>query len=471
MAIDPNTAPADAVGAPGVGGRTRPRSRAWGVLALLVCLMLVNFADKVVVGLAGSGIKHELVLGDAKFGVIQSSFYWLFAVGAILGGWLGGRVKARWLLAGVAAVWTLSLAPLAGQVGFTTILACRVVLGFAEGPTTALAMQVAHSWFPAHRRAVPSSLVIAGAGIGPLIAAPLLTWVIEAYSWHAAFAVLAAFGALVCVLWLWLGDSGPEGAAEGPTEGTAEVRVGDAGRPAYDLPAYVPLRRIFTTGTLIGMLALFFVAYACTAVGVSWLPLYLHEGLGYSTKSAGSLVALPFLGSAIAVIAVGFLSRSLTARGCSGRITRVVLPAVLVLASAVCTIGFSSLGRGPLQMVLLILGSCLNSAGYGAAFAGLGDVAPVKQRGTVFGIVIAVYSLGGVLAPLVIGRLTASGASTADGYGNGFLVLGVTMLVGALAALLLADPDRDAAKLAGTPGPDSLRRLTADPMTKKVKER
>lgn len=442
MAIDPNAAPADAAGAPGAEGRARSGPRAWGVLALLVCLMLVNFADKVVVGLAGSGIKHELGLDDAKFGVIQSSFYWLFAVGAILGGWLGGRVAARWLLAGIAAVWTLSLAPLAGQVGFTAILACRVVLGFAEGPTTALAMQVAHSWFPAHRRAVPSSLVIAGAGIGPLVAAPLLTWVIGAYSWHAAFAVLAGFGALVCVLWLWLGDSGPEG--------TTEAGARDAASPACDLPAHVPLRRIFATGTLIGMMALFFVAYACTAVGVSWLPLYLHEGLGYSTKSAGSLVALPFLGSAIAVIAVGFLSRSLTARGCSGRITRVVLPAVLVLASALCTIGFSSLGRGPLQMVLLILGSCLNSAGYGAAFAGLGDVAPVKQRGTVFGIVIAVYSLGGVLAPLVIGRLTASGTSTADGYGNGFLVLGVTMLVGALAALLLADPDRDAVKLAAT---------------------
>lgn len=140
------------------------RRRAWFVLALLVCLMLVNFADKVVVGLSGVGMKRELGLDSSQFGVIQSSFFWLFAVGSVLGGWLGGRVRARWLLAGIAALWVLSLVPMAAQVGFTTIVACRVLLSFAEGPTVALAMQVAHSWFPAHRRTVPSSIVIAGAG-------------------------------------------------------------------------------------------------------------------------------------------------------------------------------------------------------------------------------------------------------------------------------------------------------------------
>ncbi|GHG42722.1 MFS transporter [Streptomyces zaomyceticus] len=413
------------------------RRRAWIVLALLVCLMLVNYADKVVVGLAGVGMKEELGLDDAGFGVIQSSFFWLFAVGSVLGGWLGGKVRARWLLAGIATLWALSLAPMAAQVGFTTIVACRVLLGFAEGPTTALAMQVAHSWFPAHKRAIPSSIVVAGAGIGPLIAAPVLTWVILAYSWHAAFAVLAVCGAVVTLLWLVGGDSGPEDAQGG--HGAA------AAGPV--LPEWVPLRRLFSTGTLIGMCLLFFVAYANTSVKVSWLPLYLREGLGYDATTAGKLVALPYLGSAIAVIVVGVVSAVLTRRGVGSRVTRGVLPGAMVLVSGVCTIAFSSLDRGVPQMVLLVLSSCLNSAGYGVAFAGLADVLPAKQRGAVFGIVTGIYSLGGVVAPLVVGRLVDGGDSIALGYGNGFLVLGLTMIAGALAALLLVNPARDAAKL------------------------
>ncbi|WP_326772063.1 MFS transporter [Streptomyces sp. NBC_01445] len=413
------------------------RRRAWFVLALLVCLMLVNFADKVVVGLSGVGMKRELGLDSSQFGVIQSSFFWLFAVGSVLGGWLGGRVRARWLLAGIAALWVLSLVPMAAQVGFTTIVACRVLLSFAEGPTVALAMQVAHSWFPAHRRTVPSSIVIAGAGAGPLIAAPVLTWVIETYSWHAAFGVLAAFGAVFAVLWLLGGGSGPEGA-----------RAGDHHVAATALPEHVPLRRLFSTGTLIGMALLFFVAYANTSVGVSWLPLYLRDGLGYDATTAGKLVVLPFLGAAVAVILVGVLSSALTRRGVGNRVARGILPAAMVLASGVCTVAFSSLDRGVPQMTLLVIGACLNSAGYGVAFAGLADVAPTGQRSTVFGIVTGIYSLGGVVAPLVIGRLVDAGTSAAAGYGDGFLVLGFTMIIGAVAALLLVDPDRDAARLA-----------------------
>ncbi|MFG3364166.1 MFS transporter [Streptomyces sp. NPDC048156] len=437
MAVDRQEVP----GSPSVtasGSRASAvRRRAWYVLALLVCLMLVNFADKVVVALSGVGMKKELGLDGSRFGVVQSSFFWLFAVGSVLGGWLGGKVRARWLLAGIAAVWALSLAPMAAQVGFTTIIACRVLLGFAEGPTVALAMQVAHSWFPAHRRSVPSSIVIAGAGVGPLIAAPLLTWVIETYSWHAAFGVLAAFGAAFAVLWLLGGDAGPE-----------SVRAGDHHVAAAVLPERVPLRRLFSTGTLIGMALLFFVAYANTSVGVSWLPLYLREGLGYDATTAGRLVVLPYLGSAVAVILVGVLSGALTERGVGNRIARGVLPAAMVLASGLCTVAFSSLDRGVPQMTLLVLGACLNSAGYGVAFAGLADVAPAKQRSTVFGIIAAVYSLGGVVAPLAIGRLVDAGTSAAAGYGDGFLALGITMIIGAVAALLLVHPDRDAAKLA-----------------------
>ncbi|MFJ6805793.1 MFS transporter [Streptomyces anulatus] len=442
MVVDQQEVPGSAaVNEPAARG-TSTRRKAWVVLGLLVCLMLVNYADKVVVGLAGVGMKEELGLSDARFGVVQSSFFWLFAVGSVLGGWLGGKIRARWLLAVIAAIWALSLAPMAAQVGFTTIVACRVLLGFAEGPTTALAMQVAHSWFPAHKRAIPSSIVVAGAGIGPLIAAPVLTWVILSYSWHAAFAVLAVCGAVVAGLWLIGGDSGPEAAVTDHGHGGAV----DASAPV--LPESVPLRRLFSTGTLIGMALLFFVAYANTSVKVSWLPLYLREGLGYGATTAGNLVALPYLGSAIAVVLVGVLSSAMTRRGVGSRITRGILPGAMVLASGVCTIAFSSLDRGVPQMLLLVLGSCLNSAGYGVAFAGLADVAPAKQRGIVFGIITGIYSLGGVVAPLVIGKLVDAGESAALGYGDGFLVLGITMIVGATAALLLIDPRRDAAKLA-----------------------
>lgn len=100
-----------------------------------------------------------------------------------------GRISAKWLLAAAAGLWALSMLPMAWSTSFGVLIASRVVLGFAEGPASAMAMPTAHSWFPPEKRAVPTTLITAGASCGPLLAAPILTEVIIRYTWHAAFAL------------------------------------------------------------------------------------------------------------------------------------------------------------------------------------------------------------------------------------------------------------------------------------------
>ena len=95
---------------------------------------------------------------------------------------IGGpsRVNIRWLLAGLMLTWVATMVPLLGTVSFGVLIACRVILGFAEGPAFALANHAAHSWFPPEKRAMAGGFVSAGASIGTLIAAPTLTWIIFA---------------------------------------------------------------------------------------------------------------------------------------------------------------------------------------------------------------------------------------------------------------------------------------------------
>ena len=47
----------------------RPLEGAWGITALLFLFMLINFADKVVVGLAAQPIMAELQIDPEKFGI------------------------------------------------------------------------------------------------------------------------------------------------------------------------------------------------------------------------------------------------------------------------------------------------------------------------------------------------------------------------------------------------------------------
>ena len=66
--------------------QAKPLKGAWGMTALLFLFMLINFADKVVVGLAAQPIMEELKLTPEQFGLIGSSFFFLFAVSAVRGG-------------------------------------------------------------------------------------------------------------------------------------------------------------------------------------------------------------------------------------------------------------------------------------------------------------------------------------------------------------------------------------------------
>ena len=51
---------------------------AWLVVALLFLFMLINFADKAVIGIAAVPIMQGLQLSPRQFGLIGSSFYLLF---------------------------------------------------------------------------------------------------------------------------------------------------------------------------------------------------------------------------------------------------------------------------------------------------------------------------------------------------------------------------------------------------------
>ena len=54
---------------------TRTPKEAWLIVALLFLFMLINFADKAVIGIAAVPIMQELQLSPRQFGLLGSSFY------------------------------------------------------------------------------------------------------------------------------------------------------------------------------------------------------------------------------------------------------------------------------------------------------------------------------------------------------------------------------------------------------------
>ena len=70
------------------------------------------------------------------------------------------------------------------------------------------------------------------------------------------------------------------------------------------------------------------------------------------------------------------------------------------------------------------------------------ELAPADRRGGALGIMNAVVTTAGLVAPTLIGHLVDTHG--AEGYRYAVLITGAVLLLSGVAALTLIDPDRDA---------------------------
>jgi MFS family permease len=71
------------------------KRRAWLIVGLLFLFMTLNFSDKAIVGLAEVPLMKEMGLTARQFGLVGSSFFFLFSISAVIGGFVANRVQTR----------------------------------------------------------------------------------------------------------------------------------------------------------------------------------------------------------------------------------------------------------------------------------------------------------------------------------------------------------------------------------------
>lgn len=407
-----------------------PPEGAWRITALLFLFMVVNFADKIVVGLAGVPIMTDLKLTPEQFGLLGSSFFFLFSISAIAVGFLVNRVATRWVLLVLALIWALAQLPMVGEVGFATLLICRIILGAGEGPAASVAIHAIYKWFPDEKRALPTAILTQGSAFGIIIAVPALNYLIVHHGWHAAFGALGLVGLLWVVAWFMLGREGP---------------LADTEPVARE--ARVPYAQLLLSRTFIGCIASTFSAYWALSIGLTWFTPFLVKGLGFSQEQAGLISILPWIWGATVVIAAGLLSQLLMARGYSTRVARGVLGAApLVVGGLIMALVPYSSGAAS-KVALIVAGSGLCGAIYVVCPLMISEFTPVSQRGGVIAIYGAVYTLAGIIAPNVMGQVVQNAATMLDGYLLGFFINAVVLVISGLLGLLLLWPDSERARL------------------------
>ncbi|MEV5016613.1 MFS transporter [Streptomyces sp. NPDC053780] len=412
--------------------------RAWTVTGLLVVFMMINFADKAVFGLAADEIRADLGLSATEFGLANSAFFLLFSVSAVVVGLIADRMSLKWLLLIMALLWSVAQVPAALGGGLAVLIGTRIVLGAAEGPAFPTAQQAALSWFPDHRRNLPGALVTLGVTLGVVTAAPGLSWVIRNHGWRAALWVVAGVGLLWAVAWCVYG-------ADGRHRDTGEAGKRPTGPGVRDARRiWHAYRHILGSRTWIGTTIAYFTSYWGVALMLVWLPSYLKNGLGHSSATAGTLVALPWALGAVFLLGQAALTSLLMNRGVTSRWARGRVGAGLLLAGALCLLGVPLAEGTGAKTALLVTGFALGGSFATVAVTTVAELAPAARRGGSLGTMNAVVTTAGLIAPTVVGRMVDG--QGAAGYQNAAVVFAVLLLLGALAAFALIDPARDAAR-------------------------
>ncbi|MBI3680587.1 MAG: MFS transporter [Acidobacteria bacterium] len=393
-------------------------ARRWSIVVLLMFGMIIAYIDRanLSVALADKNFIKQFLLTDKDRGLMNSAFFWSYALLQIPAGFVVDRRGVKYPYALGFLVWSLVSAASATITTVGQLLGLRVMLGIGESVITPASMRWIRFNVSEKQRGLAVGIYMAGTKYGPAIGAPIAGWLILHYGWRSMFAILG----LGCLIWLipWL----------------ALVRNNDreleAALAQQTNTPPIPFGRVFGTrliwGIIIGTFCYNYFVYFC----MTWLPAYFAESRGMSLGKSSLFTGFSFGGMATVAILAGWTADRLISRGADAVRTRKAFTIAGLLVAATELIGAFTESNQLAQAfaIISLSGLGLATANYWALTQTL---MPGAAIGRIAGVQNCASNLSGIVAPLVTGWLKeVTGSYSAPLYAVGFfLLLGVAAYV------------------------------------------
>lgn len=386
------TAPDGARAVPGVS-----RGYAWLVFGLSFGLLLSDYMSRQVLNAVFPMLKAEWLLSDGQLGSLSGIVALMvglltFPLSLAADRW--GRVR---FLVGAATVWSLATLACAVTAGYGEMFAARFMVGVGEAAYGSVGIAVVVSVFPVGMRATLSGAFIGGGAFGSVLGVSVGGVVAEHLGWRWAFGVMGIFGLVLALIYGLVVTEKRLRPGRDTTKagGGARLRTRPALRPL--------LPRLFSSVSVncayIGSGLQMFVAMALLA----WMPSFLSRYYDLSPSKAGLAAGFFALITGVGMIGGGMLADRLGRRVAARKWT---VSIVCSLGSLVLLVGGFHLSAGPLQLVLIGVGSLLCNATAGPAAAMVANLTPAAISATAFATLTLANSLLGLApGPAVTGML------------------------------------------------------------------
>lgn len=400
----------------------------WWIAVLLFGAAVLNYVDRQTLSALAPTIQRDLAMDDRAYANVVNLFLVAYTIAYLVSGRLTDALGTRRGMAVFVCWWSLSNALTAAASGVRSLGAFRFALGLGEAGVWPAASKAVSEWFPARERALAIGFYTMGATIGATIAPYLVIPLAESTfsggfawlgnvlgpgaGWRLAF-ILTGLAGLIWLLPWWLLYRRPQDSTRISETERRLILEGDDATATDSDPAW-SWREIFRSRIVWSLLLARLITDPVWYFFQFWFAKYLHAERGleqrqltitwiiYAAAAAGSLLGGWLSGWRIRKGTTPVASRLQVMLGCA-----ILLPLAALIGSAA---GLPVVMTLAAVTVMAALAWLINLT------ALVVDLVPRHSLGSVFGVVAAGSTLGGLIMNFLVAAMVTQSATSPAGF-------------------------------------------------------
>ncbi|CAM6050041.1 unnamed protein product [Sphagnum compactum] len=361
-------------------------------------------------------MSRQMGWNSSVAGLVQSSFFWGYAVSQLPGGWLAARFSGQTVLRAGVFIWSLATAAVPCVASFIPgLLFCRLLVGLGEGVSPAAATDLIARVMPVTERSRAVGTVFGGLYVGSVVGLLLAPVIIKHIGWEAVFYIFGFVGVL-CLLG-GIGRSGNDSLSTNHDCALQQrqPKATQSSRESDNIPSSsatlamqhneaIPWRAFFKSKAVLAMIYAHFCGNWGHYTLLSWLPTYFCEELHLHLTHAALVSILPPLVSVVVASIAAPLADHFISHGTDITLVRKVCQSIAFLAPAAClAIASAKLNVNPrVEVAVLATGIGLSSFTLAGLYCTYQDISP-KYAGILSGLTCTAGAIPGALGVALVG--------------------------------------------------------------------
>jgi ACS family hexuronate transporter-like MFS transporter len=403
----------------------------WWIVVLLFLAAVLNYVDRQTLSALAPTIQKDLDMDDNDYANVINIFLVAYTIAYLISGRIADKIGTRAGMVVFVAWWSIANMLTAAARGVTSLGVYRFMLGLGEAGVWPAASKAVSEWFPAKERGVAIGLYTMGATIGatlaPYIVIPLATHTYtetmpvianllgQGTGWRLAFIITGFVGLLWLIPWI-IAYRRPEKSKLITSSELEMLQESEAKESPDNLEtknAWSWKQVLLFRGTwllLVGRLITDPVWYFYQF----WFPKYLSADRGLNQEEL-KITWLIYAAAGIGSLLGGVLSGVIIKRGATPANSRlwVMLGCACIMPLSPFIANVTGLS---FSMVLTFCTVLASLAWLTNITSLVVDVVPKHSLGTVFSVVAAGSTIGGIIMNMIVAAMVTQGSKATGGF-------------------------------------------------------